>query len=216
MSLYQIFFLVMMQESKLTNLQQRKLHQSLQGTQVLGSSHGRVQYFAQPSVCFVFEQQAAACRSTVAPPVASPNAQGQLSRKEESSQWCRMGEGGGHRRQYWSGRQALTRMLCVLVHLAHVSASTHWAVMLTGLHHSEVSQHECKCKAAAVWMCVGFDSSKEKQRLQNIMSFGSETQGHKVASRLPDQADEPEIDRFDEGLWTLWYPGPSDPGMSWL
>ena len=67
-----------------------------------------------------------------------------------------------------------------------------------------------------MWMCVGFDSSKEKQRLQNIMSFGSETQGHKVASRLPDQADEPEIDRFDEGLWTLWYPGPSDPGMSWL
>lgn len=54
-------------------------------------------------------------------------------------------------------------------------------------------------------VCVGFDSSKEKQRLQNIMSFGSEAEGPKVASSLPAQNDEPDVDRFDEGLWTLWW-----------
>lgn len=60
-----------------------------------------------------------------------------------------------------------------------------------------------ECRAPVVWMCVGFDSSKEKKRLQNIMSFGSEVGGHKVATCLPAQKDEPEIDRFEEGLSTL-------------
>lgn len=54
-----------------------------------------------------------------------------------------------------------------------------------------------------MWMCVGFDSSKEKKRLQNIMSFGSEVEGHKAATCLSAQKDEPEIDRFEEGLSTL-------------
>lgn len=52
-------------------------------------------------------------------------------------------------------------------------------------------------------MCVGYDSSMEKKRLQNIMSFGSEVEEHKVAICSAVQKDEPEVDRFDEGLWVL-------------
>ena len=50
---------------------------------------------------------------------------------------------------------------------------------------------------------VGYDSSKEKQRLQNIMSFGSEVDEHRVAACVPVQKVEPEVDRFEEGLWPL-------------
>ena len=65
--------------------------------------------------------------------------------------------------------------------------------------------HRVVLATVCVCLCVGYDSSKEKKRLQNIMSFGSEVEEHKVASSTPVQKDEQEIDRFEEGLCTLCY-----------
>lgn len=47
---------------------------------------------------------------------------------------------------------------------------------------------------------VGYDSTKEKQKLQNVMAFGSEAEPTPTVARpqplIPD--DEREVDRFDE------------------
>lgn len=67
-----------------------------------------------------------------------------------------------------------------------------------------------------MYVCVGYDSSKEKKRLQNIMSFGSEVEERKVASCSPVQKDEPEVDRFEEGMLAVYRVSTGQVSMSWV
>ena len=48
---------------------------------------------------------------------------------------------------------------------------------------------------------TGYDSTKEKEKLQNVMAFGSEVAPKSsVAKPLPEPEEQTEVDRFEEIL----------------
>lgn len=52
-------------------------------------------------------------------------------------------------------------------------------------------------------ICVEYDAIKEKQRLQNLMTYGSDLEPEATAAHTPSEELEEveERDRFDEGIY---------------
>ena len=69
--------------------------------------------------------------------------------------------------------------------------------------HKVCMRTECKIKVVAYTVTLyntGYDGTKEKQRLQNLMTYGSELEPipANVLSQPAEKAEE--VDRFDEGI----------------